>query len=76
MGVAYRFDVWRINLSAAMPQRVHVDAFWFYSDGRGSAVGGPTDGAEAPAVVRPSITDAPNNAPIDVQLIERREQIP
>jgi CelD/BcsL family acetyltransferase involved in cellulose biosynthesis len=35
-----------------------------------------TDGAEAPALVRPSITDAPNNAPIDVQLIERREQIP
>jgi CelD/BcsL family acetyltransferase involved in cellulose biosynthesis len=35
-----------------------------------------TDGAEAPAVVRPSIKDASSNAPIDVQLIERREQIP
>lgn len=35
-----------------------------------------TGGAEAPAVVRPFATDVPSDAPIDIELIERREQIP
>src|ERR1700754_4495691 len=35
-----------------------------------------TGGAKAPAVVRPLPTNAPSNAPIDIQLIEQREQIP
>lgn len=35
-----------------------------------------TDGAGAPAVAPPFAVDAHSNAPIDVELIERREQIP